>query len=220
MGRRPRHLCTSLPTRGIAAYVHHRGGAPVPSSGSERRHHQRMKSSPGQSIETGRDTGFENAGRIVHLSSFTCRSIKYRMIKSHAAIVGPRIKNRTYRAGPARRRFKLDRLSSKIGLNPPRWRLPLLSLALRKPSKNDSQWARRFGWRATHGNPWKGMSVRQSSRSAESLARSSWQIFRLLIIDESERSRNNFKRFALGWDAPAQFDQCSQDHCCRKYKIT
>jgi Asparaginase, N-terminal len=47
------------------------GGAPV----------QGMKSSPGQTIETGRDTGIENlAGRIVHLSSLTCRPTEYREI--------------------------------------------------------------------------------------------------------------------------------------------
>jgi hypothetical protein len=62
---------------------------------------------------------------------------------------------------------------------------------------------RRFGWRATHGNPWKAVEPRRDVGSTieplcrESLARSSWQIFRLLIIDESERSRNNFKWFAL-----------------------
>jgi hypothetical protein len=76
-----------------------------------------MKSSPWQSIEAGRDTGFDNAGRVVHVWSLTCRSIKYRTIKSHAAIVGPRM--RTGQTAPGRNGddFDLTVFLSKIWLD-------------------------------------------------------------------------------------------------------
>jgi hypothetical protein len=45
---------------------------------SERHGHERMKSSPRKTIETGRDTGFENLiGRVVHVSP---SPVEYRMV--------------------------------------------------------------------------------------------------------------------------------------------